>query len=145
MRSLQRFVVHRRSFVTLAASLTGVLFARPSHAAGFNTPSDALETRLDVEHASSARNSAAVMDLKTVRPTNQVVSIRSLADGYLLTMASGGTAAISQYNLHFKTDSSSLGPVKGKPVLVSAGMQNDRAYVVFSDPAEIGRFIESRC
>jgi cytochrome c len=69
---------------------------------------------------------------------HEVVSIRSSNDGYRLTMASGATVSLSEFNLHFKTDSSERGPVKGRPVLLRTGMQGDRATIIFSDPSEIG-------
>lgn len=78
------------------------------------------------------------MNLKTIGPMREVVSIRSSNNGYRLTMASGATVSFSEFNLHFKTDSSERGPVKGRPVLLRTGMQGDRATIIFSDPSEIG-------
>jgi len=50
-----------------------------------------------------------------------------------------------EFNLRFKTDGSERGPLRGKPVLVSAGMVGDRAQAVFSAPDEISAFIERNC
>jgi len=61
------------------------------------------------------------------------------------TSEASRTVPFWEFNLRFKTDSSRLGPATGTPVLVPAGMQGDRASVVFSSPAEIGRLIEERC
>ncbi len=66
-------------------------------------------------------------------------------DAYQVTVATGNTYTIWEFNLRFKTDSSSNGPLKGKPVLVGQGMRGDRAQVVFSEPAGIGNFIRREC
>ena len=50
-----------------------------------------------------------------------------------------------EYNLRLKTDSSDLGPHAGKPVIIGAGMQGDRASIVFAAPGEISRFICETC
>jgi cytochrome c len=84
-------------------------------------------------------------DLKTLGPERRVKGIRHCGDGYHVITEDGRTVPFWEFNLRFKTDSSRLGPVAGKPVLVPAGMQGDRASVVFSSPAEIGRLIETRC
>ena len=84
-------------------------------------------------------------DLKTLGPERRVKAIRHCGDGYHVTSEDGRTVPFWEFNLRFKTDSSQLGPSPGKPVLLRAGMQGDRASVVFSSPAEIGRFIEARC
>jgi cytochrome c len=130
--------VHRRSFLVTTVSLAGALsFARQSQA------NEMTATRSQPE-ASLGQRGAPSLNLKTIGPMQQVVSIRSLNDGYRLTMASGATASFSEFNLHFKTDSSERGPVKGRPVLLSVGMQGDRATIIFSDPSEIGASIDRR-
>ena len=40
---------------------------------------------------------------------------------------------------------SELGPDKGKPAILRASMSGDRAFVIFSDPAEISAFIQKQC
>jgi len=50
-----------------------------------------------------------------------------------------------EFNLRLKTDASALGPPPGKPVIVGAGMQGDRASIVFSSPDEISSFIKESC
>lgn len=84
-------------------------------------------------------------DLKSAGPVSTIASIRRCGDSYFVTNARGQTQAYWEFNLRFKTDSSQLGPSPGKPAILRAGMQGDRASVVFSSPAEIGRFIEARC
>ena len=49
------------------------------------------------------------------------------------------------FNLRLKTDSSKLGPLPGNPVVVGAGMQGDRASIVFASPKEISGFIKQSC
>lgn len=88
---------------------------------------------------------AARPDLKTLGPEHRVKAIRYCGDGYHLTMEDGQTLPYWEYNLRFKTDSSPRGPAPGRPVLVPAGMQGDRASVVFSSPEEISRMVERRC
>ena len=62
-----------------------------------------------------------------------------------VTTEDGRTIPFWEFNLRFKTDSGRVGPSPGKPVLLQAGMQGDRASIVFSSPAEISRLIEERC
>jgi cytochrome c len=59
--------------------------------------------------------------------------------------ADGKTNRVWEFNLRFKTDSSKDGPLPGKPVIVGAGMQGDRASIVFAAPGEISSFIRARC
>lgn len=84
-------------------------------------------------------------DLKTLGPERRVTGIRHCGDGYHVTTEDGKTVPYWEFNLRLKTDSSRLGPAPGKPVLLPAGMQGDRASIVFSSPAEVGRLIEERC
>jgi cytochrome c len=84
-------------------------------------------------------------DLKDATPEALVKTIRYCDDTYTVGTSAGTTLKFWEFNLRFKTDSSSQGPRKGVPVLVGQGMQGDRAQVVFADPAEIGGFIKSQC
>lgn len=84
-------------------------------------------------------------DLKTVGPQHRVRSIRYCNDGYRVTTEDGRTRPFWEFNLRFKTDSSPLGPPRGRPALVGAGMQGDRASLVFASPEEIGRMVEMKC
>lgn len=80
---------------------------------------------------------------KALGPERRVKAIRHCGDEYLTT-ENGRTIPFCGCNLRFKTDSIRLGSA-GRPVLVPAGMQGERAPVVFSSPAEISRFVEQRC
>ncbi len=84
-------------------------------------------------------------DLKNAPPAGQVRSIRYCGDTYTVETADGKVEKIWEFNLRFKSDSSKLGPLPGKPVVVGAGMQGDRASVVFASPAEISAFIRRSC
>jgi cytochrome c len=85
------------------------------------------------------------VNLKKVPPEGQVVSIDYCRDTYSIRTADGKVAKVWEFNLRFKTDSGSDGPMRGKPAIVGAGMQGDRASVVFSAPDEISTFIKSYC
>jgi cytochrome c len=84
-------------------------------------------------------------DLKTVPPGRRVRAIRYCNDGYHVTTEDGRTRPFWEFNLRLKTDSSALGPPPGKPALVGAGMQGDRASIVFASPEEISRMVEMKC
>ncbi len=85
------------------------------------------------------------VNLKKAPPAGQVVSISHCGDTYSVKTADGKTSKVWEFNLRFKTDSSKDGPAPGKPVIVGAGMQGDRASVVFSAPEEISGFIKPSC
>jgi cytochrome c len=87
----------------------------------------------------------ARLDLKNAPPAGQVRSIRYCGDTYTVETADGKTEKIWEFNLRFKTDSSRLGPASGKPTVVGAGMQGDRASIVFASPAEISEAIKQNC
>lgn len=84
-------------------------------------------------------------DLKAANPELQVKTIRYCDDTYIVGNGAGRVLKFWEFNLRFKTDSTSHGPRKGEPVLVGQGMQGDRAQVVFASPAEIGAMIKSEC
>jgi cytochrome c len=88
---------------------------------------------------------SARSDLKTLGPERRVKAIRHCGDGYHVTTEDGRTVPFWEFNLRFKTDSSRLGPSRGRPVLLPAGMQGDRASIVFASPEEISRTIEAKC
>ncbi len=84
-------------------------------------------------------------DLRKAPPQGQVKAITYCRDTYTVQTADGKSAKIWEFNLRFKSDSSERGPAPGKPVVVGAGMQGDRASVVFSSPKEISEFIKTSC
>ena len=85
------------------------------------------------------------LDLKKAPPDGQLRSIRYCGDTYTVETADGKVEKIWEFNLRFKSDSSKLGPAPGKPVVVGAGMQGDRASIVFASPKEISAAIKQAC
>jgi cytochrome c len=85
------------------------------------------------------------LNLKQAPPEGHVVSIAHCRDTYSVKTADGKVNKVWEFNLRFKTDSSNLGPETGKPVIVGAGMQGDRASVVFAKPSEISSFVKESC
>jgi len=83
--------------------------------------------------------------LETAGPDEQVTAVRHCQNTFFVVTADGKERPFWEMNLRLKVDSSATGPKGGKPVLTPAGMQGDRASIVFSDPAEIGRLIEKKC
>jgi len=84
-------------------------------------------------------------NLRKLDPQDQVQAIRHCNDTYRVTTADGKTRDFWERNLRFKTDTSSEGPEKGAPAILGAGMQGDRASVIFSAPEEISGFIANQC
>ena len=84
-------------------------------------------------------------DLRKAPPEGQVRSITHCGDAYTVETADGKREKVWEFNLRFKTDSSKLGPFPGKPVVLGAGMQGDRASVIFASPSEISSFIHQKC
>ena len=87
----------------------------------------------------------AKKDLKKAPPQGQVTAISHCGDTYTVKTADGKVNKVWEFNLRFKTDSSEFGPQPGKPVIVGAGMQGDRASVVFASPSEISKLVRSEC
>ena len=85
------------------------------------------------------------LDLRNAPTEGQVKSIRYCGDTYTVNTADGKSQKIWEFNLRFKSDSSKLGPAPGKPVVVGAGMQGDRASFVFASPKEISAFVKASC
>jgi cytochrome c len=82
-------------------------------------------------------------NLKSLDPARQVKAITY--DSYRVTSANGKTRHFWERNLRFMTDSSKDGPESGAPAIMPAGMQGDRAAVIFAAPGEITKMIEARC
>jgi cytochrome c len=85
------------------------------------------------------------LDLKAAPPEGQVSAIKYCGDTYTIDTADGRSQKVWEYNLRFKSDSSKLGPAPGKPVVVGAGMQGDRASIVFASPREFSDAIKHAC
>jgi cytochrome c len=83
--------------------------------------------------------------LKSAPPRAQVTKIKHCRDSYFVTTADGTETPFWEMNLRLKLDTRETGPEPGKPVIVGAGMQGDRASVVFARLEELTRFITERC
>ena len=83
-------------------------------------------------------------DLKKLGPGHEVRAIRYCRDTYHVTTADGQTADFWEVNLRL-TDSTETGPVAGRPAILPAGMQGDRASVFFASPDEFSAFIKHQC
>ena len=70
-----------------------------------------------------------------------MTAISHCRDTYTVTTGDGQ----KERNLRFKTDTSEIGPVKGSPAIIGAGMTGDRASVIFSAPEEISMWIKPSC
>jgi cytochrome c len=79
------------------------------------------------------------------RPDEQVASVRHCGNTFFVVTADGTERPFWEMNLRLKVDSSVNGPKDGKPVLMPGGMQGDRASLVFSNPAQISAFVQSKC
>ena len=84
-------------------------------------------------------------DLRKAPPQAQVKALSHCGDTYTVETADGKKNKVWEFNLRLKTDSSRLGPLPGNPVIVGAGMQGDRASIVFASPKEISGFIKPSC
>ncbi len=123
----------------------------PGNAMGFPGIADG-RTRADLvaylEAVSTGRVTApdhGLPNLKKADTASLVTAIRYCGDAYRLTTADRKSHTFWEFNLRFKTDSSTEGPLAGKPVLLGSGMQGDRAAVVFARPEEISTFIQRQC
>jgi cytochrome c len=84
-------------------------------------------------------------NLKELPPERTVQAVKYCKGQYFVTTAAGDVLEFAEFNLRIKTDFSDKGPVQGKPALLPAAMMGDRAFLIFSDPAEISRYIEKTC
>jgi hypothetical protein len=136
MLSIRRRKVHRRSLLAIGAGFAATL--------SIPRRSDASEAELRATAPSSAGRdqTAEALDLKGLNPNRQVASIGYSDNTYRVTTVAGEEIAFQEFNLRFKTDATVRGPAEGRPVLLSAGMRTDRAYIIFATPHEIGVFIE---
>lgn len=86
-----------------------------------------------------------IVDLETAPPDHQVRAVGYCGGAYEVTLRDGSTRRFREFDLRFKTDSSPNGPRPGRPVLISAGMAGDRAFLVFSAPDEMTTFLKKAC
>lgn len=84
-------------------------------------------------------------NLRNTPPVGRVMALSYCGNTYTVTTADDKTQKVWEFNLRLKTDSSQNGPLPGKPVIIGAGMQGDRASVIFAEPGEISAFIKQAC
>lgn len=83
--------------------------------------------------------------LRNLAPDQIVTQITYCRGEYSLTLAGGEERRFRELNLRFKTDTSAYGPERGRPALLPAGMQGDRAQLIFSSLDDLKRFLVDRC
>lgn len=93
--------------------------------------------------ADEARGQASE-PLENAGPEARVTAVRHCHNTFFVRTADGKERPFWERNLRLKIDSGPTGP-KGKPVLLPAGMQGDRASVVFSNVKEIDQMIQEKC
>ena len=84
-------------------------------------------------------------DLKKAPSTGIVKGVRHCGDTYFVNTGDGKIHKIWEFNLRLKTDTSVTGPAPSKPVIVGAGMQGDRASIVFAGLREIAELVKEQC
>lgn len=83
--------------------------------------------------------------LEEAPPDQQVDAITYCGGTYRVVTKEGSPIEYREFDLRFKTDSSADGPPPGTPVVLNAGMREDRGFVIFSAPGEISAFIKAEC
>ena len=136
--------MNRRRILALLTGSVASLSSRVASAADGDSGSPTAAKSEAIRRDGSVHGSGAFPDLKLVRPERQVRSIAYSRGAYRVTTADGKSALFLEANLRFKIDSSDLGPDEGKPVVMPAGTEGDRAWVIFSSPDEISRFVKRR-
>jgi cytochrome c len=130
------FLTKRRATLLL---IGGALAGLVPRAARSGSEPQTQTTRLPIATAD-----AGFPDLKRVGPARQVRAI-GYSDGiFRVTTRDGQTSDFWEQDLRLKIDSSSAGPHRGAPVILSAGTMGDRAWVLFAAPEEISTFIKKR-
>jgi len=84
-------------------------------------------------------------DLKQAPPARQVTSVSYCRGQYTVGLADGSSRTFGERDLRFATDSSPMGPVAGRAVLVPTGRVGDRAIVVFVGPGEMAAAVRTDC
>ena len=79
-------------------------------------------------------------------PLDQQVEAINYCQGvYRVVTKQGEPVEYPEFDLRFKTDSSEDGPKPGTAVLIKAGMQGDRGFVVFSSPGVLTTYLKTSC
>jgi hypothetical protein len=92
--------------------------------------------------ASAAIAAGRLANLKLLAHDHQVWSLAFSRGAYRVETADGKSMDYLEADLRLKIDSSHLGPRPGAPIIIPAGTEGDRVWVVFASPAEISSFID---
>jgi hypothetical protein len=136
--------MNRRRILALLTGSAAGLFSRLASAADRASGSPPATKSEPIRGGGSIRAAGGRPRLKLAEPSRRVRSIAYASGAYLVTTADGKNAFFLETDLRFKIDSSDFGPDDGKPVIMPAGTEGDRAWVLFSSPDEIGTFIKRR-
>ena len=136
--------MNRRRILALLAVSGASLSSRYASAADGNSGSTTVAKPRPTRRGGIVSGSGVWPDLTLSGPSRQVRSIAYSRGAYSVTTADGKSAFFLENDLRFKIDSSDLGPEEGKPVVTPAGTEGDRAWVIFSSPDEISRFVKRR-
>ena len=78
-------------------------------------------------------------------PEARVAAIRHCGDSYFVTTGDGRETPYWEKNVRLKIDSVETGPPPGKPVILAAGMQGDRASIIFASLSDLKTLVEESC
>jgi cytochrome c len=95
--------------------------------------------------ATAAAQQATMEDLRQAPPDRQVKAVGYCRGQYTIGFVDRSSRKFGERDVRFATDSSPLGPVAGRPILVPTGRVGDRALVVFVGPGEMSAMIRASC
>ena len=133
--------MNRRTILGILTGGATVLYSRFASAGNSDPNSPIPSWSASRLNGKAGRASAEFPDLKSVGADRQVRSITYSPGAYSVTMADGKIVDFLEGALRFKVDSSDLGPRVGTPVILPAGTEGDRFWVVFASPEEISSVI----
>ena len=93
----------------------------------------------------AAAQQPTMEDLRQAPADRQVKAVGYCGGQYTIDFVSGSSRKFGERDVRFATDSSPLGPLSGRPVLVPTGRVGDRALVVFVGPGEMKAMIRASC
>ncbi len=93
----------------------------------------------------TAHQQGKKLHLADAPPDQQVEAINYCQGVYRVVTKQGEPVEYREFDLRFKTDSSEDGPKPGTAVLINAGMQGDRGFVIFSGPELLSTYLKIFC
>jgi cytochrome c len=85
------------------------------------------------------------VDLKLLPPSQLVGALSYCRGAWEVRLKDGSDRSFKEYDLGFKTDSSSQGPHATSPALVPTGRVGDRALVIFAGIDELKDALKRGC